>query len=332
MATKNAARLLTLPEWMTRKHPVYDLEVRRRADNRSMAIMRLGCIPAILAAATFSLSIILSTSLVSQLQWSYGWYAFSNLTMSMLAWTVATLVTIQLAAGALVNVLTVAQTAPIISGELELQSWRLLRTTTLNLREIIFAKYAAALRQIRGPLFGLLILRGASIITIFVLTATMLLRTTFYYMDSLAWQDFWRNAEWLPMLIAYLACLVLYATQPLLQLFLNGAIGLAASVHTGTRAQALVTGMVGRLVAWVAVVMINTSLILGLTFMHSQWTTGVYSTFEAYQDILLPSDTVLLWIACLIIAGYALSAVLAQAGVILALLGISLRRARQLGV
>src|SRR5688572_6645222 len=183
MAIKNAARLLPLPEWMTRKHPVYDLEVRRRADNRSMAVMRLGCIPAILAAATFSLSVILSTSLVSQLQWSYGWYAFSNITMSMLGWAVATLATIQIAAGALVNVLTVAQTAPIISGEIELQSWRLLRTTTLNLREIIFAKYAAALRQIRGPLFGLLILRGASIITIFVLTATMLLRTTFYYMD-----------------------------------------------------------------------------------------------------------------------------------------------------
>src|SRR5687767_10124266 len=109
MAIKNAARLLTLPEWMTQKHPVYDLEVRRRADNRAMTVMRLGCIPAILAAATFSLSVILGTSLVSQLQWAYGWYTFSTLPIQMLGWAVATLTTIQLAAGALVNVLTVAQ-------------------------------------------------------------------------------------------------------------------------------------------------------------------------------------------------------------------------------
>jgi hypothetical protein len=332
MATKNALRTLALPDWMTHRHPVYDLEVRRRADNRSMSVMRLGCIPAILAATTFSLSLILGTSLISQLQWSYGWYAFSSLSMSLLGWTAATLTTIQLAAGALVNVLTVAQTAPIISGEIELQSWRLLRTTTLNLREIIFAKYAAALRQLRGPLFGLLILRGAAIITIFTLTVAMLLRTVFYYMDRAAWQDFWRKGEWIPLLIAYLACLVLYATQPVLQLFLNGAIGLAASAHTVTRAQALVTGMVGRLVTWVAVVMINTSLILGLTFMHSQWSNPVYSTFEAYHDILLPDGTTQLWMVSLITAGYAMSAVLAQAGVILALLGITLRRARQLGV
>jgi hypothetical protein len=331
-AIKNSARPPFLPDWMTHRHPVYDLEARRRADNRSMSVLRLGCIPAILAGSTFSLGLILGTSVLSQLQWSYGWYSYSGIMIALLSWAIATLVAIQFAAGALVNVLTVAQTSPIISGEIELQSWRLLRTTTLKLREIIFAKYAAALQQMRGPLFGLLILRAASTITILILTVTILLRTVFYYMDRAAWQDFWLKGEWFPILIAYLACLLLYLTQPVLQLLLNGAIGLTASTHTSTRAQAIAASMVGRLASWVAIVMINVSLMLGLNFLHSEWMNGPYSAFDAYRDLMPPGDTAVLWIVCLIIAGYALSAFIGQIGAILCLLGITLRRARHLGV
>ena len=331
-ASKRSLSTFMIPVWMTHAHPVYDLEVRRRTDNSALRMMRLGCVPAILAGATLALTLILGITFFGQIQYSLSWYSFTSLLAVMLGWTIATLMLLQVGAGALVNILVIAQMAPTISGEIELQSWRLLRTTTLTLRGIIFAKFAAALRQIRGPLLGLLILRAASMITILVFSANVLLRDIFYGMDSSAWGRFWQEALWLPPLIAYVSCTIFYVSQPFVQPILNGAIGMLASVYSSTRAQAIAAALVGRLAVWVAAIIIHVGVGLGLIYLHSQWAEAPYASFDAYKNMPTPSDFAQMWVLCLLIAGYALSTLIAQLGMIAAALGLSVRRARQLGV
>lgn len=321
-----------LPDWTRHDHPVYDLEVRRRVENRALSALRLGCVPSILAASALALSVILATAVMGQITWLYSWYNVSELTSVMLGWAVATLVIIGVAAGAMVNILVIAQTAPTISGEIELQSWRLLRTTTLTLKEIIFAKYAAALRQLRGPLFGLMIVRGAAAITILLFTANSVLRGAFYNMGASDWADFWGEVQWLPVLITYSAAFIWFVLQPFVQLLLNGAIGMVASVYSNTRAQSFAAALVGRLALWVAVGTLHLAIGLGLLFLHSQWASAPYSQFDAYNAMPDPSSLAELWVTCLLIAGYVLSFFAVQVAAILLLLGAMLRRARHLGV
>jgi hypothetical protein len=321
-----------LPEWTRHDHPVYDLEVRRRVENRALSALRLGCVPSILAASALALSVILATAVLGQITWLVSWYNVSDLTGAMLGWAVATLAIIGVAAGAMVNILVIAQTAPTVSGEIELQSWRLLRTTTLTLKEIIFAKYAAALRQLRGPLLGLMIVRAAAAITILLFTANSVLRGMFYYMDATSWASFWREVQWLPVTLLYIIAFLWFVLQPLVQLFLNGAIGMVASVYSNTRAQSFAAALVGRLALWVGVGTMHLAIGLGLLFLHSQWSSAPYSQFDAYNAMPSPDTLTELWVSSLLMGGYVLAFFSVQVAGILLLLGVMLRRARHLGV
>jgi hypothetical protein len=320
-----------LPTWVQHEHPVYDLEVRRRIENRALTILRLGCVPAILATASLALSVILAAAVISQASWLYDWYSLDSMNTTLLGWAVATIMIIQLGAGAMVNILVIAQTSPTISGEVELQSWGLLRTTMLPLKEIVLAKYAAALRQLRAPLFALMILRAASTITILLFAASTTLRGTLYYMDASQWSRFWREILWLPPLIAFVVALIWYFLQPIVQLLLNGAIGMMASAYASTRAQAIAAGLVGRLAAWVAVGTLHLGIGLGLIFLNSQWASGQYSSIAAFNTASSPSELATTWITCIMYGGYVLSFFLVQLAAIAILLGLVLRRARKLG-
>jgi hypothetical protein len=229
-------------------------------------------------------------------------------------------------------VLTIAQAAPAISGEIELQSWRLLRTTTLTLREIILAKYAAALRHVRGPLLGLLALRVASALTILMFTAYTLLRQTFYYLDPSGWRQLFREFLWFPPLIAYAIWFIWYISQPLIQLLLNGAIGLTASAYTTSRAQAIAAGLVGRLGLWISAVLFCVAVGTGLIFLHTAWMDAPYSSFEVYNELPPPTPLQETWVTSIMIGGAGAAILAIQIALIFILLGVTLRRARHLGV
>lgn len=317
--------------WAHAEHPVYGLETRRRVQNRTLGLLQLGCVPAIFGTTAVALAGIVGATVLQQLSWASTWYDLESIVPLALGWAIATMMVIQLGAGAMANILVVAQMAPMISGEVELQSWGLLRTTTLSLREIFFAKYAAALTQLRAPLLGLVILRAASTFTIMLFLAYLLLRQTFYYMSQSDWQRFWVRWEWLPPLLAFVVYLMFYVSQPVLQLLLNGAIGMVASAYARTRGQAIAAGLVGRLAAWVTVIITNAAIMFFLGFLITQWTSPSYASLDAYSIMATPSEFEQTWSIWLTITGYGLALLLTQVGLVIMLLGLAMRRARTLG-
>ncbi len=331
--SQNVLRRLRIhvPPWASLAHPIYRLEVQRRLQNRSLLALRLGCVPSVFAATSLGLIAVGVTVFMSQFTWAVTWQDYATSIPLMLGWAGGTMLLIQVGAGAIANILTIAQAAPLISGEVELQSWGLLRTTTLTLREIFFAKYAAALSQLRAPLFGLMVLRLASTVTGLLLFAYVILRDTFYYMYPEDWRLFWQQARWFPPLIAIAAALVFYLSQPVVQWLLSGAIGLLASAYAPTRGQAIAAGLVGRLALWVATILVNVGCIYLLSYAYSQWVGGYYLISSGLQAGPSPGPLEINWVTSLTIAGYMVAVLASQIGITLLVLGLAQRRTRLLG-
>ncbi len=317
---------IRVPHWSSPRHPIYSLETRRRIQNRVIGLLQLGCMPAIFAATMLALAGIVGTMLVTQMMYSSSWYDYQYVIPVILGWAAGTMALIQLGAGAMANILVIAQAAPIISGEVELQSWGLLRTTTLSLREIFFAKYAAILTQFRTPLFALMLLRVISTLTIILLVGYSIIQDMFYYQTWAEWLRQVARFRWLPVFVAAVPWLVFYAGQPVIQLLLNTALGMAASAYARTRGQAVAAGLVLRLGVWVTTGLLNGSAIFVLNYLSSQW------RYPSYVGMGLPylPEWLDLWSTWLTVAFYGASVLAAQMGMILVALGLSLRRARTL--
>ena len=239
---------------------------------------------------------------------------------------------VQIVAGAFANVLVIAQVSPTISGEMELQSWRLLRTTTLNLREIVFAKFAAALLNLRLILVGLLVLRSVTVISSMLMFAYILFRQTLYYMDSASISTYFVQSRWLPLVVpAAAGCLVLMA-QPVVQFALNGVIGLIASAYARTRAQAVAMGLTARLALWVFTILVNVAAIYALGYLMTNWASPSSATIQAFRGMETPGEPQIVWAIGLSVTIYLLATMAGQIGLTLAGFGLALRRAQRLGV
>ncbi len=321
-----------LPAWVRKEHPIFELETRRRAENRAVNLLRIGCVPAIFLATLVSFAFIVGAVVLSQGTLFISFRDAEYIVPLVLGWMLVVLTVIQLGAGAIVNILTIAQAAPMISGEIELQSWRLLRTTTLSLHEILMAKFAAAFMQIRGILGGLLVLRVAAVITALVLTAYLFLRDVFYYMSASDWRQIWRETEWLPFLVAVGISIVVYMIQPLIQTFLNIALGMLASAWARSRGQAIAASMVARLGLWVGSILLNVAMMYALGFMIAQWADPNYSVFDAFHGLDRPSESLIVWVIWSGISAYVASILCLEIAVTLGALGLAMRRSRHLGV
>jgi hypothetical protein len=236
---------------------------------------------------------------------------------------------LQVVAGAVSNLLMIAQSSPLISGEVELKSWELLRATALPLRDIILAKSAAAIRQLRVPLIGLLVLRGISTITALMLAVYTLYRDTFYYFDIEQWRTFIQNAPRyaVPLLLPVALFLLYYTMQPVIQTVLNGALGLLASAYSPSRGRAIAAGLIGRLVLWIASILLNVALLYGGGYLIGRWLTSTYSI----PGRALSSDEVVVWVLGMTIALYIASVLASQVGLIMFAFGLTQRRARRVG-
>lgn len=312
--------------WASLQHPIYWLESRRRARYRGLAILRWINTPIIFAVA--GLAIAITTGVV----WaSEGWGWIEYAAPQALGISIVAMVIIQLVAGATVNILMIAEAAPLISGEVELQSWRLLRTTTLPLNQIIYAKLAAALASFRGTLIGLMFIRAASLLSGWLLFAFFLLREVLYYSSPNLWQEDVFSI-FIPIFLAGILFSIYYLSQPAMQFLVNGAIGLFASAHTRARGPAIAVGMASRLLLWVGSILVNVGVFYGIGFLFSEWGSPRYSMFDVYQILPQPTEQQVAWTVCLMIGTYALAILVGQIGLSLVALGLTQRRARRLGV
>jgi hypothetical protein len=320
-------RLPGLPVWIQEKHPIFWLESRRYSRNRALRVLKASFVP-ILFGLTL-VAMVVTGGVMLPLQ---GWWNIDSGILGALGLVIAVLILIQIGAGATFNILVVSQTSPLISGEIELQSWRLLRTTTLPLRDIVLAKYFSALRQMWVMLAGLMIVRLISAGTIMLFIVYTFVRQTIYYWDVSQWKMFFEGYWWIACTAGVSIAALCYIAQPVVQLFLNGALGMLASALMRSRSGAIAAGLIARLVGWIGMGMLNALAINLLGTLYNSWINPQYAVLEAFRGGAVPSATAQAWATSLGAAGYILAIVMIQMGVTLIALGIVQRRARQLGV
>ena len=327
MAATPSVRLIKRPAWFRPEHPVYRLESRRRTQSRAVNALQMGCLPAILGVAGITVAGVIVFSLPQQIAWSV-----ENAIMQTLALIILALLIVQALGGAMANILMVAQTAPLISGEVELQSWGLLRTTMVSLREIVLAKYAATLAALRGTLAGLVIVRGISTVTGIVLALAVALRQIFYYMSLSDWARMIRTASWVPPMTALAIFFVWYAAQPVVQYLLNGALGMLASAMTRSRGRALAVGLTARLGGWVMSITLNVGMLYFLGYLIlGNWSSPQYAPLAFFHNLPTPSPEAVTAVVSLTTIIYVLVVAALQAGFIVVALRLVERRARRMG-
>lgn len=290
-----------------------------------MIAFQQGCLPTVLALAGAAVMIVIALVSQQQMLW-----LSSGSVVPMLSFSLVFLLLIQLFVGGAVNVLVLAQTAPLVSTEVELQSWGLLRATTLTVREIVLAKLAAALHYLRNSLLALLILRAITAITALLLLAHSLLRSTFYYNPE-QWDRWVASGVWLPLTAAMLLFVIWYVAQPGVQFLLNGSLGIFASTVGRSRARSVASALGMRLGLWVASITVNTGLIYGIIFLiFLNWASPGSAPMEVFRDRPAPTEEQVLWVASIVAFVYIIALAAIQAAMIASGLTISRRRAERI--
>jgi hypothetical protein len=328
MGEKTGCLNLIVPRWARQEHPLYWLESRRQVRNRGLAAIQGAFLPILFGVVGLTSPLMMAFVVPS-------FYGFSDLESNitlLLTLEIVALLGIQLGAGAIVNVLSVALAAPLISGEIELQSWRLLRTTMISLPEVVLAKLAAVLNELRTMLVGLFVLRLASTVTAVLLFIYIMLREIVYYLSPAEIRSLLAEGKWVPYVLLIGAIAIYNLSQPFVQAIMNGLLGLAASAYARSRSQAIAGGLIGRLVVWVGTTLLNVGLIFGLSYLFTNWSSPSSAQLEVFHNVPPPTSEQVVWAICLTISGYLLGYLLAQIGFIMIGMGAVLRRARRLGV
>jgi hypothetical protein len=325
MATSrsSSAFRIRLPVWARPSHPVFHQETQRHAVSKGLAVLQLIFLPILFAVASLSLFGALTLTLPLLVD-----ATADSVVLGVLSVSLSILMTIQFGAGALANVMVITQVSPVISGEMELQSWRLLRTTTLPLHEIVFAKFSAALLHLRLMLGGLMILRIITAVSAVLLFLYTILRQDIY---SRGITDYFLGFEWIPQIFAMGVVLVAYLYQPVIQYFLNGSLGLVASAYTRSRGQSIAGALMLRLAVWAFAFLIHVAAITSLSSMIDAWAHPSSAPYQSFHLLPTPSTQAVTWVTFLVIAGYAIAVVAGQIGLSMLTTGIALRRSRELG-
>jgi hypothetical protein len=331
--TDHTRRFKAAPRWARLDHPVYHLETRRRVLNGSIFTLSRGCLPVVLGVLGLVFFGALAWGVDDLFRWVSSWRDLVDVWMGALGRAMLALMFAQFGIGAMTNVLVITLAAPTISGEVELQSWRLLRTTTLPLREVILAKYAAVIRNLRGPLAALVILRAASLGTLLLLFIYYLVRDIFYYMNQQEWNNFLTGGLWLPPLFPIALFLVYYAAQPWLQFAFNGALGMAASSFARSRANAVVYGLTVRLVTWVLSVATGIAALFFITFvLAANWAEPRYAPLAFFHNWPEPTPLQVSWVLSLAFAAWFAAILVWQVGFTVGALALTQWRCRRLAV
>lgn len=327
MASRTTYRFWQRPAWARPAHPVYRLETNRAARSAPLTVLQQGCLPLMLAVGGLAALTVSALTFVGQVG-----YDVESALLTTLPASAGVLLLVQVVFGAAANILMVAQAAPLISGEVELQSWGLLRTTTLPLREIVLAKFWAVMDQLRGSLIGLMMLRMASAGTVVLTVVFLLLREMFYYMSASEWKHMLGQQLWLAPTVAVLLFVVWYTLQPVMQYVLNAAVGLAVSTFARTRGRAIAMALATRLVLWLTSITLNGGLIYLLGYLLiANWSQPQYAPLEWFSQFQTPSDRAISLVLGGTAAVYVIGIALIQVGLAALALGVAQRRARRLG-
>ena len=234
MAQDTQSRPLSriVPHWARPTHPVYERELQSWQRTRGWRWLRAGCAPSVfvvfvLMGCACSLMTI-GTAATTREQLAL--LGLSGLWSLLVSQGFVVLVT---------GLIATALTAPVISGELESQTYGLLRVTGVPTDEIILAKYAAALRQLRAPLVIVIAARLLIVVAAIPLVDWLLrVDGTIGGLPGLLGQiplEPVSPLSFITALLSVLAWLGYFLLLPVLTVMLHASIGLFASSLTRTR-------------------------------------------------------------------------------------------------
>ncbi|MBN1427800.1 MAG: hypothetical protein JXB07_05395 [Anaerolineae bacterium] len=326
---EKAGRFKMVPRWARPEHPIFWLESWRQVRNRGLVALQRAFVPVLFAVASLAVLVVMLFSLL--IVTSGGYYDLDSSLALVLGFVIAVLFCIQIGAGGMANILTVLLAAPLISGEVELQSWQLLRTTMVSLPEIILAKLSAVLHELRLVLRSVVIIRVISTVTIVLFFAHVMIRQTFYSMSAADLRRFFFDGLGVAYIILIASIVSYNLSQPVIQAVLCGMLGMTASAYARTRAQAISGGLGARLFCWVSSTLLHFGLAYGLGYLFNNWSYPAYAQLDIFRNVPSPTETQIAWAACLTVSGYLLASIIAQVGLILILTGLVFRRARRLG-
>jgi hypothetical protein len=314
------------PRWARSTHPVYQRELDRWARSRGLRSLRVGSAPlAFLVFAAMGGLCGLTTLDPSAtpaerlLMWAL-----------ILLWS---LLVGQVFVSFATGLIATALTATVISGEIESETFGLLRVTDVPTGEIVLAKYAATLRQLVAPLAVVVVAR---LLLIAGGLATLDLAVRLQGIDG-GLLGLLANLP--PELVSPLsvvlfglsvaAWLAFFAFKPLLTILMFASVGLFASSITRTRINGVIAAVVLRVVLFVARFIADQALTIG-----GQLAIGTSLSLgnlgNTLGTLVVTQPALLVGLGGLLALGGLLVAIGWRGGVTLLLIRATVRRAHRL--
>jgi len=250
----------------------------------------------------------------------------------------------------LVGILATVATSTAISAEIEAQSYALLRLTPIPTRQVVLAKYGAALQQLRLPLIVVAVLRALCIVGSVAFLVALIAAGSSSSVAQTNPAIVAPTPPSLPLLssapgivsylisgvvglLALLAWFLYYLLNPALTTMIYGAIGLMASSWSRTRASGVLTALAVRVGLWAVNYVLSqvawTSLSLALSLITLP--VALLTSPPTWLEGLLSFDLGLLVLLVAVLAMLVLALLIAfQIGLTMAALALTVRRAERL--
>ncbi len=238
-------------------------------------------------------------------------------------------------------------TSTSISAEIEADTYSLMRLTLIPPREIVLAKFGAAVRELRRPVVAVMATR-----TLLLIALPLLITSAIAYGVATAPSSSVGvppgsapgNAivpfnEITPIISSSLLALasligagaislIYFYTQPMIEIALYGAVGMAASSMTRTRTGGLFAGFGLRVGLWAASYVlwqvISTILSVGISAFVS------LTAFQPLQNSFANNPTLVIVFYAALIAGSQITIAGTEIGATLGLLRLAVSRAERL--
>ena len=232
-------RVLTplFPHWARFGHPVFVRELNWLQGDQRRAWRRLGVL-------SLSVLMVVMTG-ISVMAWRDGDSLLPHVDRDS-SWPLWLMLVVP---HLLLRLVTTASTTSAVNREVQSGNWTMLRTTSMDLREIIGAKWAAGLWSVRLLLGWLLVVRVVLLVLLLGDMMDFRGRSLFFMVESSQ-----PAIPWVIGLITVSAGLTCSLMQPGIAAGLDAAIGMVFSVWIRSRGPAMISAVLIRMSVWAAVV------------------------------------------------------------------------------
>ncbi len=311
-------------------HPIYRHELAGWSHLRLWRGLRRGCLPGMIALLVGTAGccglITLASLSESDSEWSFA--ALAALFGMLIGGEIVRW---------LVGLLATAVTATSISAEVEADTYALLRITPLSAREIVLAKFGAAVHQFRLPVLAIALIRALFVLGTVAFFAALMAGSALeeplrLLLPSVAASVPLQTSYILAGVTALLAALFLliyFLANPALLTLLYAAVGMLASSWARTRSGGLMAAIGLRVALWTAAYILSQAFTFSFSLLSIPLSTlptapvwlERLAALEPSLMVMLVAFGIVLWLVLVVAT---------QMGLTLLFLYLAVRRAERL--